>query len=137
MEVLWHRKVTPTPREMPGISSRRAALQRGGESRLRPETVLFTIKSFIFNSRAHVTALAVLFGTFLVLLGAAVWTMLPLCDHCEYDNTFRAALWLSWGIFFDPGTQTGLDAHEMIDHQVRTTLCARTSMRALQLWRDP
>ena len=59
VEVLWHRKVTPTPREMPGISSRRAALQRGGESRLRPATVLFTIKSFIFNSRAYVTALAV------------------------------------------------------------------------------
>ena len=122
---------------MPGISSRRAALQRGGKSRLRPATVLFKIKSFIFNSRVCVTALAALFGTFLVLLGAAVWTMLPPCDDCDYDNTFRAALWLSWGIFFDPGTQTGLDAYETIDHQVRTTPCTRTRAQAKQPRRGP
>ena len=31
----------------------------------------------------------------------------------EYKNDFEQSIWFSWGIFFDPGTQTGLasDAH--------------------------
>ena len=82
---------------MGGISSHRAAL-RSGSSRLRPaETILFSDNSFIFNSRVYVTALAFLFGTFLVLLGAGVWVTLPLCDHCEYVAGARAQRPLAGG----------------------------------------
>eukprot|EP00421_Protoceratium_reticulatum_P064796 CAMPEP_0168406330 /NCGR_PEP_ID=MMETSP0228-20121227/25597_1 /TAXON_ID=133427 /ORGANISM="Protoceratium reticulatum, Strain CCCM 535 (=CCMP 1889)" /LENGTH=702 /DNA_ID=CAMNT_0008419977 /DNA_START=276 /DNA_END=2384 /DNA_ORIENTATION=+ len=30
--------------------------------------------------------------------------------NADYDTSFRQSLWISWGLFFDPGTQTGIAA---------------------------
>ena len=53
----------------------------------------------------------IFFSLFLVLLGALAW----LAAGCGTDMTcgdypaeFWPAFWLSWGLHFDPGTQTGI-----------------------------
>ena len=67
--------------------------------------------------------LGTLFGNFitlifmsmtLVLLGTGAW-MAASCGQmsCEiYPDDFWSSWWLSWGVHFDPGTQTGIDPRE-------------------------
>lgn len=60
-------------------------------------------------------------GGLLVIAGSCVWMAIG-CgkpETCElYDATFENALWLSWGIFFDPGTQTGIPSTEDGGHKL-------------------
>jgi len=60
-------------------------------------------------------------GGLLVITGSCVWMAIG-CgkpETCElYDATFENALWLSWGIFFDPGTQTGIPSTEDGGHKM-------------------
>ena len=53
----------------------------------------------------------------LVLTCAGVWTLMGRCDPDDPEDpclelanpsVFSESMWLAWGIFFDPGTQTGL-----------------------------
>ena len=61
--------------------------------------------------------LLVLAGAFLILSGALAWMAAGRCEPNDDDDAcleladpqqWTEALWLAWGIFFDPGTQTGL-----------------------------
>lgn len=60
-------------------------------------------------------------GGLLVITGSCVWVAIG-CgkpETCElYDSSFENALWLSWGIFFDPGTQTGIPSTEDGGHKL-------------------
>ena len=49
------------------------------------------------------------------LLGAGAWMAAGCGDYsCEdYPSNFESSLWLSWGLHFDPGTQTGINAMEL------------------------
>ena len=53
-------------------------------------------------------------GCLLVILGTLSWMAVGCgqssCD--DYPDDFWSSLWLSWGIFFDPGTQTGIPTDE-------------------------
>eukprot|EP00929_Paragymnodinium_shiwhaense_P078136 TRINITY_DN4043_c1_g2_i1.p1 TRINITY_DN4043_c1_g2~~TRINITY_DN4043_c1_g2_i1.p1 ORF type:complete len:786 (-),score=199.19 TRINITY_DN4043_c1_g2_i1:57-2414(-) len=57
------------------------------------------------TSTGHVI-LMVAVAVLLNLLGAFAWMSTE--GNEDYSNSFEDSLWLSWGIFFDPGTQTGI-----------------------------
>ena len=70
-------------------------------------------------------ALLALVAAFLILTGALAWMAAGRCSGNEADDPclemadsqdFRQALWLSWGVFFDPGTQTGLPGKAPAEH---------------------
>lgn len=68
-----------------------------------------------FNARIFGTGLGHLFtlvvvGAILLLLGAGSWCIAGGND--DYDDSFHDAFWISWGVFFDPGTHTGLSADD-------------------------
>ena len=42
-----------------------------------------------------------------VLLFICAWCWESTGGDANYDDSFGQAMWLSWGVFFDPGTQTG------------------------------
>ena len=48
----------------------------------------------------------------LVLSGAAAWIGTGAAKTSDYNMSFRDAVWFSWGVFFDPGTQTCLAGDE-------------------------
>lgn len=53
----------------------------------------------------------------LVFTGTGVWMLTS--GTADYDaKSFDESLWMSWGLFFDPGTQTGVAASEYM--QVKT-----------------
>ena len=55
---------------------------------------------------------AILICTASLILGmAGSWMLIDKCEDCDYDDSFSQATWLAWGIFFDPGTQTGIPAN--------------------------
>ena len=67
-------------------------------------------------------------GNFAFLLGCSgccllgftlLWMALPACEDCGTDRSFAQAMWFSWCIFFDPGTQTGLPAGITVSHRQR------------------
>jgi len=49
----------------------------------------------------------------LVMIGSVAWGGTP--GNEDYDQSYGQGLWLSWGLFFDPGTQTGLAATDPIE----------------------
>ena len=54
---------------------------------------------------------AILICTATLILGmAGSWMLIDKCENCDYDDSFSQATWLAWGVFFDPGTQTGIPA---------------------------
>eukprot|EP00928_Gymnodinium_smaydae_P016828 TRINITY_DN16370_c0_g3_i1.p1 TRINITY_DN16370_c0_g3~~TRINITY_DN16370_c0_g3_i1.p1 ORF type:complete len:959 (-),score=134.41 TRINITY_DN16370_c0_g3_i1:438-3314(-) len=44
----------------------------------------------------------------LVFLGAACWSVSGGSPAIDIGTDLESSLWMSWGLFFDPGTQTGL-----------------------------
>ncbi|CAE7265278.1 unnamed protein product [Symbiodinium pilosum] len=48
----------------------------------------------------------------LILSGAAVWSAVGGDENA--DHTWEQSMWMSWGLFFDPGTQTGVAANAAI-----------------------
>jgi len=49
----------------------------------------------------------------LIFAGAGVWMSTD--GTADYDaKSFEESLWMSWGLFFDPGTQTGVAASEQV-----------------------
>ncbi|KAK7231065.1 monovalent cation:H+ antiporter [Aureococcus anophagefferens] len=54
----------------------------------------------------------------LVLSGAAAWIGTGAAKTSDYNMSFRDAVWFSWGVFFDPGTQTGLAGDERLAPKV-------------------
>ena len=49
------------------------------------------------------------------LLGAGAWMAAGCGEYScdDYPDNFESSLWLSWGLHFDPGTQTGINAMEL------------------------
>ena len=68
-----------------------------------------TFKSFFFGTVIGQVWFALCTSFILVWTFTIIWTQLPACDDCGYDASLADAIWLAWGIFFDPGTQTGLE----------------------------
>lgn len=54
----------------------------------------------------------------LVTFGAIAWLSCGRVKTADYNKSFKEALWFSWGVFFDPGTQTGLPADEFLAAKV-------------------
>ena len=84
-----------------------------------------TLRSAIFGTHLGHVALLALVAAFLILTGALAWMAAGRCSGNEADDPclemadsqdFRQALWLSWGVFFDPGTQTGLPGKAPAEH---------------------
>eukprot|EP00931_Biecheleriopsis_adriatica_P068361 TRINITY_DN42327_c0_g1_i1.p1 TRINITY_DN42327_c0_g1~~TRINITY_DN42327_c0_g1_i1.p1 ORF type:complete len:791 (+),score=107.54 TRINITY_DN42327_c0_g1_i1:61-2433(+) len=48
----------------------------------------------------------------LIGLGTAVWSATG--GTADFDDSWEQSMWMSWGLFFDPGTQTGVAADEPI-----------------------
>ena len=82
-------------------------------------TARHTFKTWLFGTFVGQVSVALLLSSTLVFTFTGVWLLLPECDSCDYDNTFGEALWLAWGVFFDPGTQTGLLPDQtLVSHKV-------------------
>ena len=73
----------------------------------------------------HWTLLVLIAGV-LILSGALAWMAVGRCnpdddeDAClelAHPDDYGQALWLAWGIFFDPGTQTGLAPTAPLRHK--------------------
>ena len=90
----------------------------------------------ITHQRSRHTPLTFLLGTlrgqFLVLLitaivlvfsGAGFWIWVDCGTSCDsYNNDWSQAMWFSWGVFFDPGTQTGIESTANGDEKVIAVL---------------
>jgi len=64
---------------------------------------------FLGTSEGQWTAL-LLIASLQILLGSAAWSFTG--GNADAGSDFKQSLWISWGLFFDPGTQTGLAATE-------------------------
>jgi len=74
--------------------------------------------SLLLGTLAGNFLIIVLVGAVLVVSGAAAWMGVGcgiMCD--DYPDDWWSSLWLSWGLFFDPGTQTGISTMESGDRQ--------------------
>jgi hypothetical protein len=60
-----------------------------------------------------------LMSSLLIFGCAGSWMATPVCDGCGVDDSFHGAMWFAWGIFFDPGTQTGLASDGTVTHSQR------------------
>eukprot|EP00927_Polykrikos_kofoidii_P070710 TRINITY_DN67113_c0_g1_i1.p1 TRINITY_DN67113_c0_g1~~TRINITY_DN67113_c0_g1_i1.p1 ORF type:complete len:795 (-),score=107.77 TRINITY_DN67113_c0_g1_i1:34-2418(-) len=63
----------------------------------------------------HVAALAFI-AVCLLLLGALAWSLTG--GTADVSAEFQQSLWLSYGFFIDPGTQTGLAASDPADQHI-------------------
>jgi len=75
-----------------------------------------TFVSFFVGTLGGNFVTLVVVSLLLVLLGALSWMAVG-CGHTctaafPYPADFTSAWWLSWGLHFDPGTQTGIEAQE-------------------------
>ena len=52
----------------------------------------------------------VLASVLLLFLGCGCWSATG--GDTNWDSSFEQSMWFSWGVFFDPGTQTGIAADE-------------------------
>ena len=52
----------------------------------------------------------VLASVLLLFLGCGCWSATG--GDNNWDSSFEQSMWFSWGVFFDPGTQTGIAADE-------------------------
>lgn len=59
----------------------------------------------------------VLIGIGILLLGCGALTWSLVGGNADYDTSFWHSLWISWGLFFDPGTQTGVPATDPLEVQ--------------------
>ena len=70
--------------------------------------------SFFLGTKAGNLVLLTIISLTLVLCGTMAWLAagcgIETCD--EYPRDFWSAWWLSWGVHFDPGTQTSIKAGE-------------------------
>jgi hypothetical protein len=82
---------------------------RQGKRRARHTCVSFFVGTLRGN---FITLIGI--GMFLILFGALAWLGAGCgAESCgDYPATFDSAWWLSWGLYFDPGTQTGISALE-------------------------
>lgn len=77
---------------------------------------------FMLGTQVGQYGVMVLCATFLISTCALSWAWLG--GTPEYPATFKSSLWLSWGIFFDPGTQTSIAPTDSLDARVLlTALC--------------
>ena len=81
----------------PLASARRLA--RPGPARPRARMSSF---DFFFGTALGQFVMLALSAAALIVSGAVAW-------HGATGDAIDEAFWLSWGIFFDPGTQTGLE----------------------------
>ena len=86
-----------------------------------------TLTSAMLGTHYGHWTLLVLAGAFLILSGALAWMAAGRCDPDADDDAclelahpehYSQALWLAWGIFFDPGTQTGLPPTAPVRHKL-------------------
>lgn len=71
------------------------------------------MKSFLLGEQRGIFVSLVTCSMLLVALGAGSWIAAGCGESCaDYDTTFDQAWWLSWGLHFDPGTQTGIPAND-------------------------
>lgn len=61
-------------------------------------------------------------GTAVLLLGLGAFTWSMVGGNDDYDTSFWQSLWISWGLFFDPGTQTGVPATDPLKVQITAML---------------
>ena len=105
---------TPIGELVPG--SNPFAPGTAGKSKARHSLASFFLGTLLGNFLTLVT-----FGLSLVALGMLAWVGAGCGEYsCEDyptetedgDPFYWSAWWLAWGIFFDPGTQTGINAME-------------------------
>ena len=86
-----------------------------------------TLASAMLGTHLGHWTLLGLAGAFLILSGALAWMAAGRCDPDDEDDAcleladpdhYLQALWLAWGIFFDPGTQTGLPPDAPVRHKL-------------------
>ena len=86
-----------------------------------------TLTSAMLGTHLGHWTLLGLAGAFLILSGALAWMAAGRCDPDDDDDAcleladpdhYLQALWLAWGIFFDPGTQTGLPPNAPARHKL-------------------
>ena len=86
-----------------------------------------TLTSAMLGTHYGHWTLLVLAGAFLILSGALARMAAGRCDPDADDDAclelahpehYSQALWLAWGIFFDPGTQTGLPPTAPVRHKL-------------------
>lgn len=70
-----------------------------------PRTWLLQSRDWVLGtSEGHFIALLIL-GVCLIAFGALCWHFTGGND--DYDTSLKSSFWIAWGLFFDPGTQTG------------------------------
>ena len=88
---------------------------------LRKSRASHSLVSFFLGTLMGNFVLLVIVAMTLVVSGTLVYMGITDCSldvlqrplSCaEYPDDFWSAWWLSWGLHFDPGTQTGIDAQE-------------------------
>ena len=101
------RRETPAERERADEHEETRDESRGG-------TAAWTPREFLLG---HVVGQFVMLGLIAVGLicgGTVAWIACGRSRTEDYNRSLREALWFSWGVFFDPGTQTGLRADERL-----------------------
>jgi len=85
-----------------------------------------TPRSFFLGTSCGHAFLLMLIMTILITTCAGVWIALGRCwpddpeDPClelADPTSYLQSMWLAWGIFFDPGTQTGLPPSSPVRHK--------------------
>jgi len=91
-----------------------SATVRGGQRVIPMRT--YQLKEVMLGTSAGHYFLLLILASALVCGGAAAW--MAAGGTADYEDEWSQAIWLSWGVFFDPGTQTGLSATEKVGPQV-------------------
>ena len=91
--------------------------EAGGKARWTPKEFLLghTVGQFVM---LFIIAVVLVFAGMFAWVFASSWTGRGRAKTADYNASFIEALWFSWGIFFDPGTQTGLRADEFLGPKV-------------------
>jgi len=101
-------RATAWSRLQRGIISIDSGLQRVSGQRIITSKVRWNPFDFLFGRvRGQVLALFMI-AVFQIAIGAFVWMLTG--GHASYDTSFNQSLWFSWGMFFDPGTETSFSA---------------------------
>lgn len=93
---------------------------------LRRRRARHTAQSFFLGTSCGHAFLLAMIMTILITACAGVWVALGPCwpddpaDPClelADPTSYLQSMWLAWGIFFDPGTQTGLPPTSPVPHK--------------------
>ena len=97
------------------------AVEAHANTRINNHRARWTLKEYLLGHVVGQFILLLLIAVLLVFSGTFAWigacrylTPLHHAKTEEYNTSILEAMWFSWGVFFDPGTQTGIVADEFL-----------------------